>query len=166
MAKIQSRQRAPPVSDTFSSLTADAGSPGRRSAVADQTRRSATRTPTGPTPSSASAAPASGQQHARLVGTRRRIARAGAGSVELEHRRRQRELAAHLGPGEGLGDQRRVQAQRHVGAVEGIEIDQIEVDLPAQLKIQTPGDVVAADERVKNVDLVLRQLVDLVDAAR
>ena len=85
------------VSDSFSSLTPLAGSPGRRSAVADQTRRYARRA--GQRPAVAAAQHRRADQRAQrrgLPGARHRIARPRAGAVDLVDRRRQRQLAAHL----------------------------------------------------------------------
>ena len=48
-----------------------------------------------------------------------------------------------------------MRVKQHVGAVEGVEVDQVEVDLPPELEVDVPADVPPAEERVEDVELVL-----------
>src|SRR5205823_7962492 len=74
--------------------------------------------------------------------------------------------AANLGAPESLDGQAPADAHHGVAAIVGKEVDQIEVDLPPELKIEPSADVPPAHEGVEDVDLVLLQLADLVDAGR
>ena len=107
------------------------------------------------------------RRHLRILRrARRRIARAGAGAVQLVDRRRQRQRPPHLRPRERLHAERPRGVKQDVGAVEGVEIDQVEVDLPAELKVDVPADVPPAEERVEDVELVLLELLDAVRPGR